>query len=310
MRLWRALECIRGQSAVLAVWKRHLGSDYPAAAPLLQPNGRLSPTHPCPEKYPCGCRSHGVIEHGPDDIVSVCECEPRYCDTSPLERADIVVWEVDREKLGAAVAAAIGANPLWEEVDGIPLTHQVGIYTPLAGFEFPVYLTIQTQEGDFRRTLTELVVQNGGPFILVSPTSRHLDRSCSDLLARRKSGFLTMADFLSVSENGQIVSDRPADDLLAKFRTAVLPKPETNVRAFFPTPAGATWDDVTICFTDGHTVSIKVREATGRFNYTQVGLANSRNGEPTVQWHQLSAFADEGGTNTWESKYADRRNKK
>ncbi|MDH5528266.1 MAG: hypothetical protein OEY97_13300 [Nitrospirota bacterium] len=251
-----------------------------------------------------------MIEHGPDDIVSVCECEPRYCDTTRLERADIVVWEIHREKLGAGVAAAMGADPIWEEVDGIPLTHQVGTYTPLAGYAFPVYLTIRMQREDFRQVITELVVRNDGPFVLIAPTPTHMDKACSELLARRSGCFLAMADFLSVREDGRIVSGRPAEDLLAKFHAAVLPKPESNVRAFFPTPAGATWDDVTICFTDGHTVSVKVRGATGRFNYTQMGLANSRNGEPTVQWRLLSGFADEGGDITWDSKYADRRNKK
>ncbi|MFQ5510162.1 MAG: hypothetical protein ACE5FN_12640 [Leptospirillia bacterium] len=242
--------------------------------------------------------------------MSVCRCEPQYCDTAQLKRADIVVWEVDREKLATGVTSAIGADPDWEAVDESPLTYQLGTYSPLSGYDFPVYLTIRMPGETFRQMLMELVIRHDGPFILVAPTSKYVDRSCSELLARRNGCFLAMADFLSVDDGGRVVATRSAEDLLAKFHAAVLPKSEANVRAFFPTPAGATWDDVAICFTDGHTVSVKVRGKTGRFNYTQLGLANSRNGEPTVQWRLLFAFADEGGSITWESEYADRRNKK
>jgi len=310
MRLWPTLERLPALKAVKAEWRWHLGVEYETVRPLLRPTGEFSAGHPCPKTNPCACFRHGVIEHGPDDFVSVCGCEPRYCETTELERADIVVWEIDREKLGASVAAAFGAAFEWEPVDGVSSTHQVSTYIPLTGYEFPVYLTIRMQSNKFRQALMELVVRNDGPFILVAPTPSHMDRSCSDLLARRNACFLAMADFLSVSEDGQVVATRSSENLLAKFRSTVLPATDTNLRAFFPTPAGATWDNVTICFTDGHTVSIKVRGKTGRFNYTQLGLANSRNGEPTVQWHLLSAFADEGGDITWESKYADRRNKK
>ncbi|MFQ5518202.1 MAG: hypothetical protein ACE5E8_11585, partial [Acidimicrobiia bacterium] len=167
---------------------------------------------------PCACFFHSVIEHGPDDIVSVCRCEPRYCETSRLERADIVVWEVHREKLGGSVATAIGAAPDWEEVDEAPFTYRVGTYTPLTGYDFPVYLTIRTQGSNFRQVITELVLGNDDPFILVALTSRHVDRSCSDLLARRNACFLAMADLLVLDEHSGLVPSPAADRPLERFR--------------------------------------------------------------------------------------------
>ncbi len=80
--------------------------------------------------------------------------------------------------------------------------------------------------------------------------------------------------------------------------------------AFFPTPPDALWRDVSIRFKDGHTVSIKVTSAGGVFNYTQMGMANKKNGEPTKQWALLETFADGHGTLDWSSKKADRRNQK
>ena len=79
---------------------------------------------------------------------------------------------------------------------------------------------------------------------------------------------------------------------------------------FFPTPPDATWRDVSIRFKDGHTVSVKVKTAGSVFNYTQMGMANKKNGNPTVQWELLKVFADERGVLDWSSNKAHRRNQK
>ena len=80
--------------------------------------------------------------------------------------------------------------------------------------------------------------------------------------------------------------------------------------AFFATPAGATWEQVEIRFKDGHTVSVKALAEQGVFNYTQMGMANRKNAEPTVQWKLLKTFAAARGHLTWESPDADRKNQK
>ena len=80
--------------------------------------------------------------------------------------------------------------------------------------------------------------------------------------------------------------------------------------AFFPTPPDATWDDVCICFKDGHTVSIKVKPKKGVYTYTDMGMADGRNRKPTRQWELLRTFAEKGGILDWSSKKADRRNQK
>jgi hypothetical protein len=78
----------------------------------------------------------------------------------------------------------------------------------------------------------------------------------------------------------------------------------------FPTPSGAGWGDVSIKFTDGHTVSIKVKNETRMFHYTQMGMANKNNTKPTVLWVLLAAFANHHGTLAWGDSEADRKNQK
>jgi len=80
--------------------------------------------------------------------------------------------------------------------------------------------------------------------------------------------------------------------------------------AHFPTPPGAVWEEVSIRFRDGHTVSAKVRDAKGVFNYTEMGMVDRKSGNPTVQWQLLRAFADGHGLLDWARRGADRKNQK
>lgn len=103
-------------------------------------------------------------------------------------------------------------------------------------------------------------------------------------------------------------SDRaaePADTCPAARRITSASTPST-----FPTPEGTTWADVSIRFRDGHTVSVKAKDARGVFTYAQMGMVDRRNGNPTKQWDLLRAFAEGHGTMTWSHSKADRRNQK
>ena len=80
--------------------------------------------------------------------------------------------------------------------------------------------------------------------------------------------------------------------------------------AFFPTPAGATWGQVRLRLVDGHTVSVTVGATHGVFTYAQLGMANRKSGNPTVQWELLRLFAQGDGVLTWRSAGAERRNQK
>lgn len=85
---------------------------------------------------------------------------------------------------------------------------------------------------------------------------------------------------------------------------------ESNPLLFFPTPATATWSDLRIKFLDGETVSVKVGNATGRFLFSQMGMADGRTAKPTKQWELLKDFARGLGTMTWSSPGATRKNQK
>jgi hypothetical protein len=73
----------------------------------------------------------------------------------------------------------------------------------------------------------------------------------------------------------------------------------------FPTPPGTKWEDVTIKFTDGHTVSIRIGTERGVYTYAELGMSSRKNRMPTVQWKLLQIFAAHHGTLTWKHPEAD-----
>ena len=100
-------------------------------------------------------------------------------------------------------------------------------------------------------------------------------------------------------------------DALGRFRDHVLPPASAaSPMPFFPTPPDARWTDVEIQFCDGETVSILVKEARGRYSYSDMGMSHTRSKKPTKQWELLRAFAVNHGILDWDSRQAHRRNKK
>ena len=80
--------------------------------------------------------------------------------------------------------------------------------------------------------------------------------------------------------------------------------------ALFSTPEGATWKDLTIRFTNGHTVSVDVLGTRGVFNFAEMGMSDKRNGEPNFQWRLLLELSVHRGELSWSSESANPANKK
>jgi hypothetical protein len=89
-----------------------------------------------------------------------------------------------------------------------------------------------------------------------------------------------------------------------------VPEPDSGGTVFFSTPPGTTWAQIKIQFRDGHTVTIWAGDQSGRYTYTQMGMASRKNGNPTEQWKLLEGFANSRGEIDWHSRYASDKLKK
>jgi len=306
-RLWRALESVPGLTASKIEWESLLGHDFPLLEPLLRPTGQIAASHPCPDSAKPGSR-HKVVQHGPDDIVSVC---PEGCPTVSLRRSDVLIYEVNLPGLAGAVAAAFEIAPQVEPVTGASLTLRVGTWSPTAGYRFPVYLTVQVEPEDFGHAVERLALRHDEPFILVAPTHDLRSPTSDTVLKRKGACFFALCDIFQLSSDGRLQISGTANELLARFKEAVLPSPEdASGKVFFLTPPDATWEDLSIKFRDAHTVSVNCKGVQGVYHYAQIGMADGRNGGSTKQWDLLYDFGLSHGHLVWKSAGASPRNKK
>jgi len=224
-RFWAALEAVPGLCAVTADWRSLLGEEYQAAARLLRPAGRAATAYPCTSPRTCAC-AHEVIEHGPDDLASVCRCAPRECDAQTLTRADVLLYEVNRRQLSDAVAAALGVTPAHAAVPRLRETWSIGTYCPRPGDRFPVLMTVQTEPEDFQGVVDALQARGGRPFTLLAPTRGPCQPASAEQLRLARAHLIPLAEEFTLGADGALNPCRPSADLFAPFRAAVLPEPE------------------------------------------------------------------------------------
>ncbi len=314
VRFWSACETLIGPAAVEAEWKQHAGDNYEAARVFLRPLQDPATSYPCSREPRCAC-CHRIVRHDDGSIVAVCRCQPRRCDTIQLAEADIVVYELNRTALFAAVADVMSLQPAQPDVPSLPWATRVGFDSPCAGYRFPVYLIITPRRDRLTSAVCSLTATNACPFIVIAPTNRQCEPGCLELLAARKSLFLTISDILSIDGSGVPAASEQCVRLLSEFHLAILPalqpnSAEANPVAFFATPPNAAWNDVHIRFLDGHTVSVSVSDKVGVYTYSQMGMSKRNSGTPTAQWKLLEAFAKGRGVFDWKSEHADRHQKK
>lgn len=194
-------------------------------------------------------------------------------------------------------------------------TFTIGDYIPFAGERFPVYLAFHHRTEHLKQVLIKLCnSRNSKPFILFTSTLRKVDNDTVALMEKVGATLLCLGDVLHRTMDGRIGLNRPAEEFLQTFREKITrktaePKPGRLVN-IFPTPAGVTWGDITIRFTDGQTVMLKCRDITMAATYSDMGMSNIRSGQPTLIWELLRVFAENHGVIDWRSGEASSRLKK
>lgn len=313
-QLWRTLEEMPILSGVQIALEKIFGEDFPVIKSFLKPMQELASTYPCPEPGGDGC-PRGVVVHAPGDIVAVCRRTPRSCETIALTKKDVIVYELDQRLLSSQLGSFFGfsGNKTPEPVKGLSYTFYLGDYQPVAGYRFPAYFTIQNGSDEISQVVELLRARDTRRFILLTPTTRSVAPSCSEMLRTYGSVVYGLSDITEADASMNLVMCQQAEEVLSAFRDAILKEASKETEdgmIFFPTPPNATWSDVEIRFRDGHKVSVKVFGEQGVFNFTQMGMASNKSAEPTLQWKLLQHFAEEKGVLTWDSSHADRKNQK
>jgi hypothetical protein len=254
--------------------------------------------------WPGTIEGRKVVVHADDDIVAV---DRETLEADPIGREDIVLWKLDAETLFRGLAAAMGLVGVPASVGMGNRLWWLGEYVPVEGERFPVYLATTRDSNELAKSAGFVSALSLRPFVLITPTRGAASEMLQRLIDGRASAWITLDETLTWEGEGVFVAKRPLRELLASFLVShIKTDARRDERARFPTPAGATWGDVTIRFLDGHTLHVNVAGTVEECDCVRMGMASRRNRRPTKQWHLLARFAASAGVISWKKGNADR----
>lgn len=208
---WSCLESLPGQTAVAVTWAAHLGASFgPFKSAFLHPLPEPAASVPCPSE--CGCW-HEVVRHDSGELVGVCRCESWSCDDLSLTREDVALWSLSWTRLGHALCQAFGLQSKRTDLH-LPATQQLGSWSSDA---VPVLLTLQSDRSAFSSVVSQLVARLRQPFILLAPSSQHLDAAAKELLANVGAGFFDLVSHIEFTAAGQLRPRVAPGELFARF---------------------------------------------------------------------------------------------
>lgn len=314
-RLWDVIET-NGCKAPLYAWQEQLASEFHVLSPYLRTTGEIASSYTCPCPGLDGC-PRSVVQRKDGTYKAVCGSTefPNNCTKISVTRDSVTIYELHWRELCSAIAGMFDLEHNFDKLPDYVHTFTIGDYIPFAGERFPVYLAFHHRTEHLKQVLIKLCnSRNSKPFILFTSTLRKVDNDTVALMEKVGATLLCLGDVLHRTMDGRIGLNRPAEEFLQTFREKVTrktaePKPGRLVN-IFPTPAGVTWGDITIRFTDGQTVMLKCKDVTMAATYSDMGMSNIRSGQPTLIWELLRVFAENHGIIDWRSRASDARLKK
>ncbi len=93
-------------------------------------------------------------------------------------------------------------------------TTRIGVFSPYAGFRFPVYLTIQLEPADLGGVVDALTGRVDIPFILLAPSRDLCTAQTEKLLANRNSAFIPLSENVRFARKRKLRLLRPLDEVL------------------------------------------------------------------------------------------------
>jgi hypothetical protein len=110
---WKTLEAFaeaNPPAAVMASWRLYMGPEFETGEGFLRATARLAQGYPCLSETGCG-DGHEVVALDDGRWVARSQEDRRYCRGILLTDADIVVHELDPERLGGELCRVLGFEP-------------------------------------------------------------------------------------------------------------------------------------------------------------------------------------------------------
>ncbi len=224
MSTWSCLEDIPGLSAVKAEWQGFLGGDFERfRKAFLEEASRTARSFPCP--HDCGF-DHRVRRRTDGSFVGL-QHRDAACKDLNLTAQDVAVWELNVERLGQAVVAALGGQGQ-VRASGIAGVWEIGT---VPGSNVPVMLCLHERADEFCGAVAEITGRLRDRFLLVAPTNRFLTIGARDLLKNVNAEFLDLETHFTWASSGGLKAGKAALEVVARLSRPHLGTGQISVAA-------------------------------------------------------------------------------
>ena len=246
--------------------------------------------------YSCG-RAHGAAVFYPNADIHGRTRPHIVCPEDGLIEVDfddMRQWLVDRRRLATALTSAL------------ELTGTIEPIVPNRIWS----LGRRQMAGRFRQYFLVCGANGRDAHVLAGGLTRILDATCPvvfvpDALPRGEEWKLPSLTMLRLSQVAHVdgaelrLDTEFIEDLLHKNG----PRAASSATAVFPTPHGATWEEVRVVIGE-LSLRAEVRGVRREYDFKQLGFANKRSGSlvPTAKWEFLRLLARFGGVLTSEDE--------
>jgi hypothetical protein len=293
---WRTIERVPGHATDTRDWKTDLTNCWAQVEHYLPVTSKYAESIDCP--WPGGehCPRH-VVRHAGGSVRAICADPGRLCETLEVNAEDIRVRELDRRRLFADIAAALGLVASAAPSRKAVLQH-IGDHAIAAGRSFPVFAALTSPRAPLGRADVLDLDRRNLPFVLTVTSLGAIDPDVSTFITARHGRVLTLAeclDFALASRKG-FVAAIPLVELFAPEIAALTTGGDIVRRPVMSLPASARWSDLRFTFRDEAVLNVScLGDSPVRLEPDQLGMRDERNGKPNRQWRLLLACAALGG---------------
>ncbi len=269
---------------------RHL-ADEDSLAELLAPSGKQTATIvPCPRRNGCPfCMHMRVLRQTEEKHVGI--CPKRRFDPVALVPEELRLMNFRYDLLHERVSRVL---PVQADVrpGNAPRTWLLG------GLHFGtrkrcrVYISY-LMPGYMLECCGYLMAVERSPCIVLSPHCGKVREKLKTTLNALPVAFIPVQEVVAVDRFCRMSLIRPLHPVFAEY--AKNETAESRTAFGFPVPTGIGWRDIRIHFLDMHTVTCCVGSSHLTFGYRDMGMRNSRTGEPDMSWKLLLYLAENDG---------------
>lgn len=247
----------------------------------------------CPDHEKCNECECNKMRPIRDLSTGTAGCCPYNVTIPPiyLSARDQEMYRLSFSRFHASICQLCGL-----EFSGTPLDStffwELGSFKNGAARYLPVYISYYLVPSLLEQKVRQLIAQNKTPFALIVFDYAVVPRSVVDELKANKCACVAISELIRMDARAEmsLSIDNPARIFNIYKEEAI-----TSTSGVYDCPATVKWGDIHINLLDGETITVWRRgEAARAFSHVSMGLASSKNNQPTKVFKFLVSILEHG----------------